>query len=213
MQLSGWTNASSCPSVTLNNHICYCQLEQDLPGRTRAGMRPSGGGGGSGRGAAEWRGFVAAPLMDGLPKRLSDKKKSAFQCRQMQEMQVWSLGREDPPERKRQPTLIFLIGESMDREAWWATVHRVPKSWTWLSEHKHSLMDGSSPWSFLFFLSCLAHSGQGPADPCQHHTTSVWSMTRRPSLLASSSHPHPTARASTGPMKAFSHSNSRPWTD
>ena len=115
--------------------------------------------------------------------------------------------------RKRQPTQVFLIGESMDREARWATVYRVPKSWTWLSEHKHSLMDGSSPWSFSFFLSCLAHSGQGPADPCQHHTISVWSITRRPSLLASSSHPHPTARASTGPMKAFSHSNSRPWTD
>ena len=29
-----------------------------------------------------------------------------------------------------EPTPVFLPGESMDRGAWWATVHGVTKSWT-----------------------------------------------------------------------------------
>ena len=37
--------------------------------------------------------------------------------------------------RKWQPTPVFLPGESMDRQAWWATVHGVTKRWTWLSAH------------------------------------------------------------------------------
>ena len=35
-----------------------------------------------------------------------------------------------PWRRAWQPTLVFLPGESLDRGAWWATVHRVTKSWT-----------------------------------------------------------------------------------
>ena len=35
--------------------------------------------------------------------------------------------------RKWQPTPVFsCLENSMDRGAWWATVHRVAKSWTWL---------------------------------------------------------------------------------
>ena len=34
--------------------------------------------------------------------------------------------------RKWQPTPVFLSGEPRDWEAWWATVHRVTKSQTWL---------------------------------------------------------------------------------
>ena len=55
----------------------------------------------------------------------------------------WSLGQEDPWRRTRQPTPVFLPGESMDRGAWWATVHRVAKSWTrlkLLSTHMHIYM-------------------------------------------------------------------------
>ena len=41
---------------------------------------------------------------------------------------VQSLGQEDPLlEEGRQPTLIFLPEESMDRGAWRATIHRVTK--------------------------------------------------------------------------------------
>ena len=37
--------------------------------------------------------------------------------------------------RAWQPTPVFLPGESpMDRGVWWATVHRVAKSWMWLKQ-------------------------------------------------------------------------------
>ena len=50
-----------------------------------------------------------------------------------QETRIQPLGREDPLEKEmathaRIPARIIL-----DRGAWWATVHRVAKSWTWLS--------------------------------------------------------------------------------
>ena len=55
---------------------------------------------------------------------------------------VWSLGWEDPWvgkffwRRERQSTCLE---NSMDREAWQATVHGVTKSWTWLSDwHTHT---------------------------------------------------------------------------
>ena len=46
----------------------------------------------------------------------------------MQEIRIQSLSQEDPQRRKWQPTLVFLLGKSMDRGAWWAIVHRVTKS-------------------------------------------------------------------------------------
>ena len=35
-----------------------------------------------------------------------------------------------PWRREWQPTTVFLPGKSMDRGAWWATVHEIAKSWT-----------------------------------------------------------------------------------
>ena len=35
-------------------------------------------------------------------------------------------------ERNGNPLQYFCLGNSMDRGAWWATVHRVTKSWAWL---------------------------------------------------------------------------------
>ena len=53
----------------------------------------------------------------------------------MQEIQVQSLGGEDLLEEGMQPTPVFLPWRiSMDRGAWWATVHGVAKSWTRLSD-------------------------------------------------------------------------------
>ena len=43
--------------------------------------------------------------------------------------------RKIPWRRKWQPTPVFLPGNPLDREAWWATVHRVTKSWTQLSNY------------------------------------------------------------------------------
>ena len=62
----------------------------------------------------------------------------------MQEMQVRSLGLEDPLEEEmathsRQPNLcpwdFSNLENPMDTGAWWATVHGVAKSWTRLSTH------------------------------------------------------------------------------
>ena len=43
----------------------------------------------------------------------------------IQEMQVQSLGWEDPWRRKWQLTPVFLLENPKDRGAWWATVHGV----------------------------------------------------------------------------------------
>ena len=49
----------------------------------------------------------------------------------MQEMQVQSLGWEDPLEEEMVThSSILAIENPMDRRAWWATVHVVAKSWT-----------------------------------------------------------------------------------
>ena len=60
-------------------------------------------------------------------------KESACQCRREQETWVWSLGWKDPLEEETATHSSSLAWEnSMDRGAWWATVHGVAKSWTWL---------------------------------------------------------------------------------
>ena len=48
------------------------------------------------------------------------------------QIQVQFLGWEDFLEEAWQPTPVFLriLENLMDRGAWWATVHRVTKSWT-----------------------------------------------------------------------------------
>ena len=52
----------------------------------------------------------------------------------MQEMQVWSLGQEDPlQEEMASNSSILTWKNSMGREAWWAEVHGVSKSRTPLS--------------------------------------------------------------------------------
>ena len=50
---------------------------------------------------------------------------------EMQETQVCSLGWEDPlGGRHGNPFQYSCLENPMDRGAWWATVHRVSKSWT-----------------------------------------------------------------------------------
>ena len=53
----------------------------------------------------------------------------------MQELQVRSLGLEDPLEKEMAThSSILAWGITMAREAWWATVHGVTKSWTRLND-------------------------------------------------------------------------------
>ena len=61
----------------------------------------------------------------------------------VRDTQVQSLGQEDPLE-KEVASCFSILGQeiSMDRRAWWATVHGVAKSWTWMSmcppSHTHT---------------------------------------------------------------------------
>ena len=52
----------------------------------------------------------------------------------MQETLVRSLGSENPLEKGRATPFSVLLENPMDRRAWWATVHRVAKSRTQLSD-------------------------------------------------------------------------------
>ena len=53
----------------------------------------------------------------------------------MQEIWVWSLGREDPLEKEMATHSSILAWRiPMDRGSWWGTVHGFLKSWTWLSD-------------------------------------------------------------------------------
>ena len=51
----------------------------------------------------------------------------------MQETQAQSLGQEDPLQKGMAAHLSILAWRISDRGAWQATVHRVAKSWTQLS--------------------------------------------------------------------------------
>ena len=48
----------------------------------------------------------------------------------MRKTWVPSLGQEDPLEKEMATTPVLLPGESLDRGAWWATVHGVMESST-----------------------------------------------------------------------------------
>ena len=58
----------------------------------------------------------------------------------MQETWVHFLGREDPLEKEIPTSLQYsCLGNSRDKRAWWAIVHGVAKSQTWLSDfHSYS---------------------------------------------------------------------------
>ena len=59
----------------------------------------------------------------------------ACQCRRCR-FNPWV--RKPPWRRKRQPTPVFLPGESHGQKSWWATIHGVTKNQAWLSIHTHT---------------------------------------------------------------------------
>ena len=72
-----------------------------------------------------------ASLSPGFPAMV----KNLPSMQEPQETWVWSLGREDPLEEGMGiPLQYSCLGNPMDRGAWWATVHRVTKSQTWLKQ-------------------------------------------------------------------------------
>ena len=64
-------------------------------------------------------------------------KEVTCQCRRRKRRRFDLWIRKIPWKRKWPPTPVFLPENSVDREALWATVHRVTKSWTRLSRHTH----------------------------------------------------------------------------
>ena len=58
------------------------------------------------------------------------KKKGRLPEQELQELQVQSLGPEDPLQEEIQ---YSCLENPMDRGTWWVTVHGVSKSWTLLS--------------------------------------------------------------------------------
>ena len=86
----------------------------------------------------------------------------------MQETRVWSLGREDPLEKEMgrspgegngNPLQYSCLGNSMDRWAWWPTVHGAAKSQTQLSDFT-SLCQGK-PFNRAMPRKCSPSKSQG----------------------------------------------------
>ena len=69
-----------------------------------------------------------------LPRWLSGQE-SACQCKEMQKMQFWSLGRGIPPGGGNiNPLQYSCLKNAVGRKAWRATICRVTKSQTWPSD-------------------------------------------------------------------------------
>ena len=49
-----------------------------------------------------------------------------------------------PWRRKWQPTPVFLPGKSHEQRSWWATVHRVAKSWTRPTTEHHAYIQSKA---------------------------------------------------------------------
>ena len=77
----------------------------------------------------------------------------------MWETWVQSLGREDSPgEGNGNPLQYSCLENPMDRGAWWATVHRVAKSRTQLSDFTHSLITSERvPVLRMSYHRCWTH--------------------------------------------------------
>ena len=75
--------------------------------------------------------------LSGLPLWLNGKR-IHLPMQETQETGVWYLSQKDPPEEVMAMCSIFLPGDPIDREVWWATVHWVAKSQTRLSDWAHT---------------------------------------------------------------------------
>ena len=57
----------------------------------------------------------------------------------MKEMWVWSLGQEDPLEKRMAPQSIILAWKILwTEEPWWAAVDSIARSWMWLHTHERA---------------------------------------------------------------------------
>ena len=85
----------------------------------------------------------------------------------MRETWVWSLAREDSPgEGNGSPLQYSCLENPMDRGTWWATVHRVAKSWTRLSDFT---------FTFIGFQDSLTEKVMDVC-ACSNTVPPIWSM-------------------------------------
>ena len=88
----------------------------------------------------DWHNMVNQLL--GFPGGTSGKE-SACQCRRHRRCRFDPWIRTMSWRGARQSTPVFLenlpLENPRDKGAWWATVHRVAKSWTWLKGHSSSV--------------------------------------------------------------------------
>ena len=75
-----------------------------------------------------WCPCILLRTKKGFPSSTSGKK-TACQCRRLKRCVFSPWVGKIPWKRAWQSTLVLLPGESMDRGAWWATVHGVSKCW------------------------------------------------------------------------------------
>ena len=79
------------------------------------------------------------------------------------------------------PLQYSCLENSKDRRAWWAAVHRVPQSWTWLkwlssSSSRSSSVIFSVMWTYFLnfsWLIWLSSCSRWPSDPAAPKTISV----------------------------------------
>ena len=85
-----------------------------------------------GKGGRDSSRFSSSSIVNHLPEPIygSDRKESTCSARDKGDPGSIPRSGRSPGAGKWQPSLVFLPGDPLDRGAWWATVHRVTKSWT-----------------------------------------------------------------------------------
>ena len=78
--------------------------------------------------------WLAVQKWGGARSSSSSGKGPACPCRRHKRRGFYPWVRKIPCRRAEQPTPVFMLENSMDRRAWWATVHGVTKSQTQLTQ-------------------------------------------------------------------------------
>ena len=87
---------------------------------------------------------------------MAQRVKNPPAMKETQETGVWSLGWEDPLEVKNgNPLQYSCLKTLVNREAWHAAAHWVPKSQTWHSDWTTTKIFFCIPFFFLLQLQCL----------------------------------------------------------
>ena len=85
------------------------------------------------------------PQVQSLVRKLRSHKKHCQKEKEkywtVLETWVWSLWGTSPGEGNGTPPQCSCLRNPMDREAWWAIVHGVPKTWTWLIDWVHTYVN------------------------------------------------------------------------